>query len=95
MLSKPTDTNAQALGREEEAATQQLPALQLSGCSGPEVVPGDCEQCCWHGMGPHRQVQRDSLGCAQPPALQWPFRGVSSALWTIKIVQEPGPEECW
>lgn len=39
-MPKPTDTNAEALGQEEEAATQQLPALQLSACSGPEVVPG-------------------------------------------------------
>lgn len=50
-LPKPTDTNAQALGREEEAATQQLPALQLSACSGPEVVPGAVSSAAGMGWG--------------------------------------------
>lgn len=88
----PQGHKCSSFGREEEAAAQ---SLQLSACSGHEVVPGGCEQRCWHGVGPPWQVQRDSAGCAQPPALQWPFRGVSSALWTIKIMQQLAPEKCW
>lgn len=92
-MPKPTDTNAEALGQEEEAATQQLPALQLSACSGPEVVPGVVSSTA--GMGWATLVgAKGHFGCAQPPALQWPFGSASSALWTIKIMQQPGPEKC-
>lgn len=39
LLPVATDTKCPSFGVRGEAATQQLPAPQLSACSGPEVVP--------------------------------------------------------
>lgn len=69
---EPMDTNTQALGREgKQRAGSCLPcssqrALDLKRCQR------GCEHHCQRGTGPPQRCKRtrDSVDCAQPPALQ-------------------------